>query len=247
MNHNDRIRLQFGLRAPTFNRSAHWITHPALIEAHLKAAGKPPGEVLALCCGTGITGRALSEAGWDVTGVDVTAEMVRESGRHFKAVQASVDALPFESRSFDLCVMRQAYFLLGDGPAALREARRVLRPGGRFILSQTVPYSEVDEPWLRKVHETKQKEMTRFFTAGDLEAELNSHGFRVVKKDSITIRESVSLWMANAPEMEPERREKVCELVASAPEEYRRLREVEVRDGEILENWNWVILTAEVA
>ena len=243
LQHDERIRRQFGLRAPTFERSARWITDPRLAKAHVDAAG-PPGSGLALCCGTGIVGSHLVSAGWNMLGVDLTPEMVKECSKHFSAIVANAEEVPRPPRSFDLVIMRQAYFLLENGPKVLKEVRRLLKPGGRFVLSQTVPFSEIDSPWLKKVHETKQREMVRFFTADDLANELREHGFKVSGQNSVRVRESVSLWMENAPEMEPERRKAVCDLVVNAPVEYRNLRKVEVVDGEILEDWNWVIFQA---
>jgi hypothetical protein len=36
----------------------------------------------------------------------------------------------------------------------------------------------------------------------------------------------------------------VVGLVANAPDEYRQLHDVQVVDGHVTENWNWVIFTA---
>jgi hypothetical protein len=60
----------------------------------------------------------------------------------------------------------------------------------------------------------------------------------------VTVRESVSLWMREAPELTAETRQAVCELVVNAPEDYKKLRNVQVVRGEILENWNFVLLLA---
>ena len=175
--HDNKIRQQFGMRSASFNQSARWITDHSLAQAHVKAAGLTIGNGLELCCGTGIVGQTLKKAGWDMTGVDITKEMVEETSKHFPAIQGSVEDLPFKPKSFDLIVMRQAYFLVGNGPNVLKEVRRLLKPKGHFVLSQTVPFSMIDTPWLRKVHETKQRDMVRFFTADDLRNELIDHGF----------------------------------------------------------------------
>jgi ubiquinone/menaquinone biosynthesis C-methylase UbiE len=244
LQHNDKIRKQFDLRANTFDRSVHWVRDQKLLAAHSEIAGNQRGKSLELCCGTGAVSLELKRAGWQVQGVDISEGMIHEASKDFAAVVGDVCALPFPSASFDLAVMRQAYFLLDDGPGALKEVKRVLKPGGKFLLSHLVPFSAVDAPHLRKVHEAKQAQMRRFYTTESLEEELAQNGFAVEKKSFVTVRESVSLWMDQAPELSLETRNKVCDLVKNAPEEYRTLRNVKVEGGEILEDWNFVLLLA---
>lgn len=243
--HNDKIKSQFDLRSKTFERSVHWVTDQNLINAHIKLAGILKGKSLELCCGTGAVSRGLKEAGWDVSGVDISPGMIEEASKYIRARVGDVTGMPFPDRSFDLAVMRQAYFLLDNGPAALKEVRRVLKPSGRFILSHLVPFSAVDRDHLQKVHTAKQAQMRKFHTPETLTEELQRNGFDVVKRSFVTVRESVTLWMDQAPELSEETRRTVCDLVANAPESYRRLRNVEVRNGEILEDWNFVLLMAQ--
>src|SRR5579885_833755 len=149
----ESVRKQFSIRVGTFNTAARWMLDESLLLAHLEAAGRPrPGadRALDLCCGTGIVGKALKTQGWEMTGIDVTEEMVAEANRHFPAGAGSVDRMPFADRSFDLAVLRQSYMLL-DAERALAEIKRVLKPDGAFVLSQSVPFSSADEPRYREV------------------------------------------------------------------------------------------------
>jgi len=236
---------QFTKRAETYSGSANWISDRELIQAHLDAAvRKPPGQVLELCCGTGMVGRNFQAGGFSVCGVDVTRNMAKEATRYFPCVCTSADNIPFLDNSFDIVVLRQAYFLLDDGQKVLAEARRVLRDDGVFVLSQTVPYSSADAPWLEKVHRTKQAQLRTFHTGETLTAELARGRFRIEGTRRLTVRENITRWMAAAPELSPEKRAEVCGLIADAPDPYRTAHQVEVRDGEIFENWNWVVFTA---
>jgi len=242
--HNDNIKDQFNLRASTFDHSVHWVRDPQLIAAHVRLAGKGVGRAVELCCGTGAVARALHAAGWDVTGVDISEGMVKEASKYVKAVVGDVAHLPIPDQTVDLVVMRQAYFLLDNGPAVLAEVRRILKPTGRFILSHLVPYGDADANHLKKVHARKQAQMRTFHTTESLTEELRRTEFTVVDKQFVTVRESVSLWMREAPELSEETRQAVCELVVNAPSDYRKLRNVQVVRGEILENWNFVLLLA---
>ena len=242
--HNEQIKYQFNLRASTFEKSVHWVRDPGLVAAHIRMAGQPMGKAVELCCGTGSVARGLSAAGWDVTGVDISEGMVKEANKYVHAIVGDVARLPFKDQSVGLVVMRQAYFLLEDGPKTLREIRRILKPDGKFILSHLVPFSEVDKDHLRKVHAKKQAQMRKFHTVDTLSDDLARSEFEIIGKDFVVVRESVSLWMREAPELSDETRQAVCDLVVNSPADYKKLRNVQVVAGEVLEDWNFVLLLA---
>jgi SAM-dependent methyltransferase len=67
----------------------------------------------------------------------------------FPLVQADASALPFAGASFDLaCSAYGALPFIADTPKVMREVRRVLRPGGRWVFSVTHPvrWAFPDEP-----------------------------------------------------------------------------------------------------
>ena len=236
---------QFRRRAGTYSGSANWIGDKALIRAHIDACGPRHGYLIEVCCGTGVIGRNLAAAGWRVCGVDLTREMAREANRHFPCICAPAEDIPFLDAAFDAAVLRQAYFLLEDGQKALAEIGRVLRPGGAFVLSQTVPYSAEDAPWLEKVHRAKQAQLRTFHTEETLADELERGHFRIAGVKRLSVRENITRWMEAAPELSEEKRAEVCGFVSGAPEAYRRVHNVEIVGGEIFEDWNWVIFSAE--
>ena len=114
----------------------HFLTLELIAELTQRIAPSQP--VLDLGCGTGVLTTALAELGYDVTGVDISQAMLdkikpsSEAGR-ITLRQGDVYKLPFDERSFDGIVTRWVIPHFRDWPTILKEAARVLRPGGVMV------------------------------------------------------------------------------------------------------------------
>ncbi|MDD5669261.1 MAG: class I SAM-dependent methyltransferase [Candidatus Omnitrophica bacterium] len=236
-----KLKKQFATRSSTFDDSANWITDKNLIRVHMNLAGKPRGKALDLCCGTGRIGRALLSKGWDVEGLDICGSMAGISSRYFPVSEGSAEKMPFESKSFHLLICRQTFQFLNTA-RVLSEISRVLVPDGVFIVSLTVPFSDDDRDWLSNIHRCKQPLLLKFYTAEDLMADLARSGFEITANRTCVVRESVNRWMEYAPELSQSVRDSVVSMVKNAPPSYKKKRHVEVVDGEVLEDWNWIVL-----
>jgi SAM-dependent methyltransferase len=96
--------------------------------------GEPCGSLLDVGCGTGSYTAALAERGWDVTGVDVSEDMLRRAqARGVRTVRADGASLPFGDASFDAAVSIFTSTDVDDLEAVLREIVRVLRPGAPLV------------------------------------------------------------------------------------------------------------------
>ncbi len=105
-----------------------------------RAAALAPGAVLELAAGTGIVTRHLAAAlpAASVVATDLNPAMVEVGQRlapHATWRAADAQALPFADGSFDAVLCQFGVMFFPDRAAAYAEARRVLRPGGRFLFS----------------------------------------------------------------------------------------------------------------
>jgi ubiquinone/menaquinone biosynthesis C-methylase UbiE len=139
-----RVRAIQDRTAPRYDRQI------ALFEKALFAGGrewacaKASGDVLEIAVGTG---RNLQHyaPGTRLTGIELSNEMLAIARRRAEALETEIDlrqgdaqALEFADASFDTVVITLALCTIPDDRAAVREAGRVLRPGGRLVLVEHV-------------------------------------------------------------------------------------------------------------
>jgi SAM-dependent methyltransferase len=126
-------------------------------------------------CGTGGTTVELERFG-DVVGVDLAWEALGPArGRGLTALaRASIEQLPFADASFDAATSFEVVYHLGvaSDTSALAEIRRVLKPGGLFLLR--VPAHD----WLRGEHDRLVHTRHRY-ARSELAQKLLVAGFKV--------------------------------------------------------------------
>ncbi|MBX6365018.1 MAG: methyltransferase domain-containing protein [Gemmatimonadetes bacterium] len=137
---------QWAVRARTFDRFVAAVLAPTA-----RAAGRPL-RVLDLGAGNGWLARRVAELGHEALALDIRDDAVdglgaaagylRERPGAFGRVVASFDALPLRAGRWDLAVFNASLHYALDLAVVLREAARVVRPGGRIVV--------LDSPFYRR-------------------------------------------------------------------------------------------------
>jgi ubiquinone/menaquinone biosynthesis C-methylase UbiE len=105
-------------------------------------AGSEPGVALDAACGTGRQAAVLAELGHDVIGVDGNSAMLEKARSRVPLADlrmGDLGDLPVADDSVDLAVCSLALTHLADPAPAIRELARVVKPGGRIVLSDVHP------------------------------------------------------------------------------------------------------------
>jgi ubiquinone/menaquinone biosynthesis C-methylase UbiE len=176
MRHEQSISKSFSSNAERYLTSP---VHSAGADLDLLArsvAALDQPKVLDLGCGAGHASFATAPFAREVIAFDLTAGMLevtaaaaKERGfSNISTTQGSVEELPFDSEQFDFVVSRYSAHHWKDVPRALREVKRVLKPGGQvYVIDTTGAPSPLLDTHLQSVELLRDPSHVRSYT--DLE------------------------------------------------------------------------------
>jgi ubiquinone/menaquinone biosynthesis C-methylase UbiE len=155
--------------------------------------------------GTG-TGRMLELFGAEIErglGLDLSLDMLllardrleRAGLKHCSVRQGDIYDLPLADDSFDAVILHQVLHFLDDGARAIKEAARVLRPGGRLLVVDFAPH---ELEFLREQHAHRRlgfppETVTQWMTAAGLEPAMHKS---LKPEPGSEGKIAVSLWLA---------------------------------------------------
>jgi ubiquinone/menaquinone biosynthesis C-methylase UbiE len=116
---------------------------------------------------------------------------VREQGRAVKVLRAPAEDLPFDDDTFDVAVSTLVLCGVDDQPRALRELRRVLRPGGRLLFIEHV---RSEDPGRARVQD-RMNWLNRLFVCCDC----NRPTLDTIQKAGFTVTQVEHTALPKAP------------------------------------------------
>jgi SAM-dependent methyltransferase len=119
--------------------------------------------VLDVATGTGNTALAFAPLVSRVTGIDMSPKMLEQARTRVQTQQilnvdfteGDAQNLPFADSSFSIVTSRHAPHHFHDVPKFLSEVKRVLKPRGRFVMSDQIVIHKEDQEWVNEFQRTR--------------------------------------------------------------------------------------------
>ena len=188
------MSLRWTLTAPAYDRLSRGSEEAGVRELRQTLIADATGRVLEIGAGTGLN---LPHYNGSIESLVVTEpeapmlrrlqRAVREHAPNAQVLRAPAEDIPFEDDSFDTVVSTLVLCGVDDQPRALREARRVLRPGGRLLFLEHV---RADDPEFARFQD-RMNWLNRFVVGCDCNrptlATIETEGFSVDRLDRTTM------------------------------------------------------------
>jgi ubiquinone/menaquinone biosynthesis C-methylase UbiE len=241
---------QFARQSRNYGRS-HILADVSDVSAALGKITLPNrAHVLDVATGAGHTGLHLASLGHEVTCADLAAPMLErvreaaaERGLAVETRQHAAEELPYPDASFDLVTSRIAPHHFSSPESFIREAARVMKPGGWFLLIDgSVPDDEPEaEEWLHQVEKFRDPSHHRLLSPRAWSELCERHGLRVQSAELRPMKQPDLEWYFETAATSPENRARVRALIAQAPAAAQAVYRLAEEDGKIV--WSWPRLT----
>lgn len=200
-----RVEAQFGPRAAAYLASAVHAQGADLAQLAALVAAHPGGRVLDLGCGAGHVSFAAAPHAAEVVAYDLSERMlavVAEAAAarglaNITTQRGPAEHLPFADGSFDLVLSRFSAHHWRDWEAGLREARRVLRPGGRAGFADAVsPGTPLADTFLQAIEVLRDPSHVRDYGVAEWLAACARAGFAAESVTTGRLRLDFAEWTA---------------------------------------------------
>ena len=219
------VAAHYASRAQQYVESLDHSTGSDLDQIESELTGCGTAHVLDLGCGGGHVSYRAAPHVKHVTACDLTAGMLAAVAEqalqrnlpNIAVQQAAAEQLPFQSASFDIVLCRFTVHHWQNMEAGLREARRVLKSGGRAIfIDVTAPADRILDTHLQTFELLRDASHVRDYTTGEWVAALSRSGFALGAVTARKLRMQFPVWIART-HTSPQHSEAIRSLQLAAP------------------------------
>ena len=202
--HEALVGGQFGSRAAAYLTSVVHAQGEDLDALASLLRARPQARVLDLGCGGGHVTFAAAPHAREVVAYDLSAEMLgtvaraaRERGLGNVTTQQGVaEQLPFADASFDVVLSRYSAHHWRDHDAGLREAARVLKPGGVAGFSDSIsPGTPLLDTFYQAIELLRDHSHVRSYSAAEWQDALTRAGLTVATTRRLRVRLAFTTWV----------------------------------------------------
>jgi ubiquinone/menaquinone biosynthesis C-methylase UbiE len=186
---HELVTSQFAPTAASYAASTVHGDAAALADVVALAEPRATDVVLDVATGAGHVALALAPHVARVVAYDMTPSMLEQTLKsakergfdNFETVQGIAERLPFEDGTFDLYTVRLAPHHYADIAASIREAARVLKPGGRFLaVDTTSPEDDILDGQLNEIETLRDPSHVRNYRPTEWRSMVEDAGLEVV-------------------------------------------------------------------
>ena len=230
----------FDDRVAAYAASPSHRSGPSLDLAVELAAVRQGRPVLDVSTGTGFTAQALANMGCHVVVADVAPSMLRHTlataSERLCGALTDTQQLAFADGVFDAVTCRHAFHHYVDGMAAMREMARVVCPGGRVVVADTIAPDDVEATVVMHAIETRRDPShVRNRDRASLIAVFEAVGLRVERIESTKTVQVFESWCSRT-DVDDVTREQLWELFTSKTS-VQAAFDVEERDNQRVFAW----------
>lgn len=240
--HKERVRTQFGSTA------AEYVSSPGHRSGRdldrLVEMAQPTGteRALDIATGGGHTALALAPHVKEVVSSDLTPDMLAAakefiSGEGVTNVSfeiADAESLPFADASFDIVTCRIAPHHFSDVQSFCNEVARVLRPGGRFVLMDSIsPDDDVLDAFINELEWRRDMTHVRSYSIVEWTTFIEGAGLQIEQVEYVNRVHDYPTWTARS-RMTPEAKDALDRFVLGQPAEVISYFDIRIDGVEIL-------------
>jgi ubiquinone/menaquinone biosynthesis C-methylase UbiE len=234
------------VRAQHYNE-LQWANEKQYLNAVVEAGDFRPNHlVLDVGTGTGIVLHAIAPKVNEIIGLDISQAMLEHSNwqnnKYF--VKRDIREPFFHESVFDRIVARMVFHhIIEDIQKAADECYRILKLGGKFILSEGIPPNKQVKKDYIEIFKLKEKRIT--FMLEDLVEMIIKAGFRNIQTSTFVMpRMSINNWLEKSG-LPAKTQDKIFEMHICASDCFKKAYNMKIIRGDCLIDIKYVILIGE--